>query len=152
MYVLAIAALLCGLVLFKSEGFKAKKPKKPKKPFPTLSNAWGTYHFYDEKGNGDGSPYTATACADVKNKHLKKYPWVAINPPTFNLSNDGTVFRKTACGKCIEVQRKAGKNRQKQKFVVVDIKGDKGIDMSHHGFKKLGMSDNEFVKVKQVPC
>ena len=141
-HVIIVVASLAIFVsmMHNKESFKKEVP-----------NAWATYHFYDEKGTGDGSPYGSTACADVpaSKAQLKKHPWVAINPPDFGLSQDGTIFRKTACGKCIEVRRKNGK---KQVFRVVDIKGEKGVDLSHHGFKKLGMRDNEFVNVKRVNC
>lgn len=122
-----------------SEGFRAN------------SRAWGTYHFYDELGTGDGSPYNATACADVRVSRvaLKKHPWIAINPPSFGLSNDGDIFRRSTCGTCVEVTRKNGR---KQIFRVVDIKGEKGVDMSQHGFRKLGMTDNEYVSVRAAKC
>jgi hypothetical protein len=123
-----------------------------KEPFKAnVPNAWATFHYYDELGTGDGSPYGATACADrpITKAQLKKHPWVAVNPKDFGLSNDGTKFRPAACGQCIEVKRKNGK---KQVFTVVDMKGAPGVDLSHHGFKKLGMRDNEYVSVKKVKC
>ena len=139
---IVIVALVASFLvtMHTKEGFKQN-----------VNNAWATFHYYDEKGNGDGSPYGATACAPepLSKTELKKHPWVAINPPTFGLSNDGTKFRASACGKCIEVQRKNGR---KQTFRVVDMKGEKGVDISQHGFKKLGMKDNEYVNVKRVKC
>lgn len=123
--------------------------------FRNSGRAWGTYHNYDERGNGDGSTIDHTACAPnagvnyVPSSLLKKHNWIAINPPTFGLSNDGDRFRRETCGTCVEVRRKNGK---KNKFLVVDIKGEVGVDMSQHGFKKLGMRDNEFVSVTRTKC
>lgn len=123
-------------------------------------NVKGTYNTYgDSFSPGGGGPISSTACAPngpttyVSPKLLKKYPWVAINQPTFKLSNDGDVFRKKQCGKCAMITNP--KNGKSQKFVVVDIKGEKGVDMSPGGFNMIGVSvanGSGPVNVKEVPC
>ncbi len=90
------------------------------------------YHYYDERKTGDGSNIGSTACADnAPPSYLqKRHNWVAVNPPTFGLSEDGDVFRKQTCGKCLEV---SGGNKT-WKLLIVDIKGGLGIDVSQHAW------------------
>ena len=137
---------------------RPREPYTKPRGMKSVPNAWATYHYYDERGTGDGSDIGSTACASgspgekpphKKWPHLRKLHWTAINPRTFGLSEDGDAFRRSTCGKCIEVRRKNGK---RQKFVVVDIKGEKGVDLSQHGFKALGMRDNEYVRATPVKC
>jgi hypothetical protein len=131
-----------------------------KEPFKSKSKVLGTMQYYgDSFSKAGGAPLSATACADngpikfIKSNALKKHPWIAVNTDTFGLSSDGTKFYKEGCGKCIEVQNAL--NGRTQKFLVVDKKGEKGVDMSQGGWDSLGMSyakGSGPVNVKEVPC
>lgn len=97
-----------------------------------------TYHSYDESG-----PLVATACQSngpdvfVKPALLKRHHWTAVNPASFGISNDWADFTKRACGKLVRVTSSKGKTEE---VVIVDQKGDEGLDLSPQAYEALGLS------------
>lgn len=119
-------------------------------------NVKATYHPYDEstgsiqgfacQDNGPGQVF-------VRQNLLRKHLWTAANPGTFGVSNDWAVVTKQLCGKCAYVTNPA--NGKSGKFVIVDQKGDEGLDLSPAAFNSLDLSvqdGHSYVKARIAKC
>jgi hypothetical protein len=116
-----------------------------------------TYHMYDESG-----PLQAVTCQDngpgqvfVAESLLRSHHWTAVNAGTFGIANgeDWATFTQQACGKCAHVTNPA--NGKSGKFVIVDRKGDEGLDLSPAAFNSLGLSvqdGHSYVRARIASC